>query len=89
MELHVYSPSADFVDGPYTLGLVPPQYRAERVRTLKLAGLTGNTLTYWLAGAWERGVTAPGVPAAKNWARQVEDLAARLLVPVKVEFKSK
>jgi len=58
-------------------------------RTLKLAGLTGKTLTYWLAGAWERGVTAPGVPAAKNWTRQVEDLAARLLVPVKVEFKAK
>ncbi len=58
-------------------------------RTLKLAGSTGKTLTYWLAGAWERGLTAPGVPAAKNWARQVEDLAARLLVPVKVEFKSK
>jgi hypothetical protein len=64
-------------------------------RTLKLAGgavrddRVGRTLTYWLAGAWERGVTAPGVPAAKNWARQVEDLAARLLVPVKVEFKSK
>ena len=64
-------------------------------RTLKLAGgairddRAGRTLTYWLAGAWERGVTAPGVPAAKNWARQVEDLAARLLVPVKVEFKSK
>jgi len=58
-------------------------------RTLKLAGITGKTLTYWLAGAWERGVTAPGAPAAKNWARQVEDLAARLLVPVKVELKSK
>jgi hypothetical protein len=69
-------------------------------RTLKLAGgairdnrvvrddRVGRTLTYWLAGAWERGVTAPGVPAAKNWARHVEDLAARLLVPVKVEFKS-
>jgi len=58
-------------------------------RTLKLAGRAGKTLTYWLTGAWERGVTAPGAPAAKNWARQAEDLAARLLVPVKVEFKSK
>jgi len=28
----------DFVDGPYTLGLVPPQYRAERVAVLKAAG---------------------------------------------------
>jgi L-ribulose-5-phosphate 3-epimerase len=27
----------DFVDGPYTLGLVPPQYREERIRVLKLA----------------------------------------------------
>ena len=28
----------DFVDGPYTLGIVPPQYRAERVKALKLSG---------------------------------------------------
>lgn len=28
----------DLVDGPYTLGLVPPQYRAERVAVLKAAG---------------------------------------------------
>jgi sugar phosphate isomerase/epimerase len=28
----------DFVEGPYTLGLVPQQYRAERVKALKLAG---------------------------------------------------
>jgi hypothetical protein len=56
---------------------------------IKLSGRSGRTLTYWLAGAWEHGVTAPGVPAAKNWAGQVEELAARLLVPVKVEFRSK
>ena len=40
-------------------------------------------------GAWERGITAPGTPAAKSWTGKVEDLAARLLVPVKVEFKAK
>jgi hypothetical protein len=57
-------------------------------RSLKLAGRAGRTLTYWLAGAWERGVTSPGLPAAKNWAAQVEDLAARLRVPVKVTFKA-
>jgi hypothetical protein len=58
-------------------------------RGLKLRVRPGTRLAYWLAGAWERGVTSPGAPAAKNWARQVEELAARLLVPVAVEFKEK
>jgi hypothetical protein len=58
-------------------------------RAVKLNGRPGQKLTYWVAGAWERGVTAPGVPEAKNWAGKVEDLAARLLVPVKVVFKGK
>lgn len=58
-------------------------------RGVKLGARPGAKLTYWLAGAWERGVTAPGVPAAKNWARGVGELAARLLVPVTVEFKEK
>jgi hypothetical protein len=48
----------------------------------------GHTLTYWVAGAWERGASAPGVPDAKGWAAKVDGLAARLLVPVKVEFKA-
>jgi len=58
-------------------------------RSVKLGGRSGTKLTYWVAGAWERGITSPGVPAAKNWARRVEGLAQRLLVPVKVEFKAK
>jgi hypothetical protein len=58
-------------------------------RSIKLKGQTGTKLTYWVAGAWERGITSPGVPAAKNWLRKVEGLAQRLLVPVKVEFKAK
>jgi len=58
-------------------------------RAVKLAGRAGQKLTYWVAGAWERGVSAPDVPAAKNWARRVDDLASRLLVPVKIEFKAK
>jgi len=58
-------------------------------RAIKLAGRAGRKLTYWVAGAWERGVTSPDVPAAKNWARRVGDLAARLLVPVKIDFKAK
>jgi Domain of unknown function (DUF4861) len=58
-------------------------------RSLKLGSRAGRTVTYWLAGAWERGVTSPGVPAAKNWAVKVAELAARLRVPVKVEFKAK
>jgi hypothetical protein len=56
---------------------------------IKLSGRSGRTLTYWLAGAWERGVTAPGVPAAKNWAGRIDDLAAKLRVPLKVEFVAK
>ncbi len=58
-------------------------------RALKLDGRAGRTLTYWVAGGWERGAAAPASPGAQGWARHVEDLAARLLVPVKVEFKAK
>jgi Domain of unknown function (DUF4861) len=58
-------------------------------RGLKLRVKPGAKVTYWLAGAWERGLASPGVPAAKNWPRRVEELAARLLVPVTVEFKEK
>jgi hypothetical protein len=58
-------------------------------RGIKLGVRAGAKLTYWVAGAWDRGVTSPGVPAAKNWPRKVEALAARLLVPVSVEFKAR
>jgi len=58
-------------------------------RAIKLKGRFDRNLTYWTAGAWERGVTAPDVPDAKGWARHVDDLAARLLAPLKVEFKAK
>ena len=58
-------------------------------RAVKLKGPAGAKLTHWVVGAWERGITSPGVPAAKNWFRKVEGLAQRLLVPVKVEFKAK
>jgi hypothetical protein len=62
---------------------------ADLDRTVKLSGRAGRKLTYWVAGAWERGVSAPGAPGAKAWTGKVEDVAARLLVPVKVEFKAK
>ena len=58
-------------------------------RGVKLNVRPGSKLTYWVTGAWERGITAPGVPSAKNWPRKVEALAARLLVPVVVEFKAR
>jgi len=58
-------------------------------RAVKLKGPVGVKLTHWVVGAWERGITSPGVPAAKNWFRKVEGLAQRLLVPVKVEFKAR
>ena len=58
-------------------------------RAVKLKGPAGAKLTHWVVGAWERGIASPGVPAAKNWFRKVEGLARRLLVPVKIEFKSK
>lgn len=56
---------------------------------LKLAARPGMPLTFWVAGGWERGVTAPEPADAKAWARRVGGLAARLLAPVKVEFKPK
>ena len=58
-------------------------------RAVKLKGPVGVKLTHWVVGAWEQGITSPGVPAAKNWFRKVEELAQRLLVPVKVEFKAR
>jgi hypothetical protein len=58
-------------------------------RGVKLEARAGTKLTYWVTGAWERGVTTPGVPAGKNWPRKVEEMAARLLVPVSVEFKAR
>ncbi len=58
-------------------------------RGLKLNGLAGAKLTYWVTGAWARGIAAPAVPAAKSWPRKVEAQAARLLVPVTVEFKAR
>jgi hypothetical protein len=58
-------------------------------RAVRLEGRAGRMLTHWVVGAWERGVGAPGVPAAKNWARKVGEMAGRLLVPVKVEFKAR
>lgn len=57
-------------------------------RSVKLTGKSGARLTFWVAGAWERGVTAPAAGSAKDWAGRADDLAARLLVPVKVEFKA-
>lgn len=56
-------------------------------RTVKLNGRSSKKMTHWVAGSWERGITSPGVPAAQNWALRIEGLAARLLSPVKVEFK--
>ncbi|MEN6560556.1 MAG: DUF4861 family protein [Acidobacteriota bacterium] len=56
---------------------------------LKLAARPGASLTFWVAGGWERGVTAPEPADAKAWARRVGGLAARLLAPVKVEFKAR
>jgi len=58
-------------------------------RSIKLNGRTGVKQTHWIIGAWDRGITSPGVPAAKNWPAKVESLAQRLLVPVRVEFKTK
>jgi hypothetical protein len=56
---------------------------------LELALRPGRTLTVWTAAGWERGVAALEPAEARAWARRVGDLAARLLAPVKVEFKPK
>jgi len=57
-------------------------------RSVKLKGATGVKSTHWVVGAWERGITSPGVPAAKNWFRKVEGMAQRLLVPLKIRFRA-
>jgi hypothetical protein len=46
-------------------------------------------LTFWTLAGWERGPSAPGNPAAKNWARKVGELAARLLTPVEIKYSLK
>jgi hypothetical protein len=56
---------------------------------VKLTGRTGRKLTYWVFAAWERGATAADASSAKAWTAHAADLAARLLVPVKVEFKAR
>jgi hypothetical protein len=57
-------------------------------RSVKLSGRPGRSLTFWLAGAWEKGVTAADASSAEAWAVHVDDLAARLLVPLKIRFKA-
>jgi len=42
-----------------------------------------------LGGTVSGATDLPAFPGAQGWARHVESLAARLLVPVKVEFKAK
>lgn len=74
--------------------IVPPDAQVAVVGTaadrgFRLNGRDGGRLTYWIAGAWERGVTAPGMPGAKGWAARVAGLAACLRAPVKVEFRTK
>lgn len=56
---------------------------------IKLAAKPGKRQTFWTLSGWERGVGAPGNPAARNWARKVGDLAARLLAPVQVGYSAK
>ena len=70
-------------------GLLSGTEEAALDHAIKLKGKDGAKQTHWVLGAWERGITSPGVPAAKNWPGKVADLARRLLVPVKVEFKAK
>jgi len=57
-------------------------------RAVRLTAQGGSKLTYWVAGAWGRGVTATEASSGRQWASRVGDLASRLLVPVKVEFKA-
>jgi len=61
--------------------------QADRVVKLRLPA--SRRATFWVAGSWERGITSPGVPAAPNWALRVENLAARLMAPVRVEIKAR
>lgn len=58
-------------------------------RTVRIKGRAGKKMTYWVAGSWDRGIIYPSVPASANWAFTVEGLAARLLAPVKVEYKAR
>lgn len=56
---------------------------------LKLAARPGRSLTFWMFAGWGRGPSALEPADAAAWSRRVGDLAARLLAPVKVEYKSK
>ena len=58
-------------------------------RWIKLGVKPGKRLTFWTLAGWERGPSAPGNPAAKNWARKVGELAAHLLTPVEIKYALK
>jgi len=56
---------------------------------LKLAARPGRPLTFWTFAGWGRGPAALEPADAAAWTRRAGDLAARLLAPVNVEYKSK
>jgi len=56
-------------------------------RYVKLTVPAGEKRVHWIFGGWDRGVTAPPAPRAANWKLKIEDLAKRLLAPVKVVYK--
>ena len=58
-------------------------------RYVKLAVPSGEKRTHWIYGGWHQGLTAPQAPQASNWARDSAELAARLLAPVKIQFKAR
>ncbi len=56
----------------------------ERFVKLRLDG--GSKCTYWVVGGWDKGIRSPLPPRARNWVRQTEDLAAKLLAPLEIRF---
>ncbi len=55
-------------------------------RLVKLKVGAGQTAVYWVLGGWRKGLPNPVAPTARDWARQVEDLALQLRTPVQVRL---
>ena len=56
-------------------------------RYVKLAVPSGEKRTHWICGGWHLGIAAPEEPQPSNWAKNIEELSARLRAPLNPRYK--
>jgi hypothetical protein len=59
----------------------------ESERFIKLRTDAASRCTYWIVGGWDKGIRSPLPPRGRNWLRQTESLAAKILAPLEIRFK--